>query len=73
LQPAQVRVAGVTGQEFRGRVAGEPNRDYEVQYTTDFRTWTTLETNATSAAGTFEFTDLLTAGPHRFYRAVETR
>jgi hypothetical protein len=55
------------------RLTSSPSRACIVQSSTDLRTWTPMLTNITSAAGTFEFTELtlLKSGP-RFYRAVDS-
>jgi subtilisin family serine protease len=55
------------------QLAGGPNRTCVIQVTTNLVSWSSLVTNTTSAAGTFDFTDdASTNAPRRFYRAVST-
>ena len=67
LTPVASLVPGV----LRFRVNSSPARACAIQSSPDLSTWSSIFTNSTSAAGTFEFTDLLlpATGP-RFYRAT---
>jgi subtilisin family serine protease len=62
---------GMSGDPFRLRVSGGPNRACVIEATTNLTSWTPIFTNTTSAAGTFDFADPQSASfTHRFYRAV---
>lgn len=56
---------------FQLRVTADPNRTCVVETSTDLMSWSAVLTNATSAGGTFDFTDdLSTNSARRFYRAA---
>lgn len=60
-----------TPPRFEGwTLVGEPNHPYVIQATIDWRNWTPVLTNTTSAAGTFQFIPS-TDDPARFFRALE--
>jgi hypothetical protein len=59
------------GSPFQMRVSGGLNRTCVVQATTNLVDWSPVSTNATSADGTFDYTDNQPAGqPQRFFRAT---
>jgi hypothetical protein len=58
------------------RVSGERNAQYEVQYSTDLKSWNQMFTYSTFGptnqfSGTFDFQDGVSGVPFRFYRARE--
>lgn len=53
------------------RVTAGPTRNFVVQASTNLTTWSSVYGGTTSAAGTADFFDPMTANyPHRFYRVV---
>ena len=53
------------------RVTADPSRTCVIEISTDLTSWSPVLTNATSAGGTFDFTDdLSTNSARRFYRAA---
>ena len=54
--------------QFQFTLIGEAGRSYEIQFSSDLQSWTTL-TNLVSATGTDSITDSV-SGSRRFYRAV---
>lgn len=70
--PAPPRLAGqqVVAGQFQANVVGEPNQNYSVQASSNLVSWTAINTNKTSAAGAFSFSDMGSV-PARFYRVVE--
>ena len=62
------RVAWPTNQQFRFRVTGTSGQSYIIQATTNFMSWTPLQTNSTMF---YDFSDVNSASyPDRFYRAM---
>jgi trimeric autotransporter adhesin len=62
------RTAWQTNQQFRFRVTGTSGQSYIIQATSDFMSWTPLQTNSTMF---YDFSDVNSAGyPARFYRAI---
>jgi hypothetical protein len=61
-------VAGV--QKWSVGVSGDPYRQYQLKYTTDFKTWVYLATLETGASGAAQFTDVPPVGSlRRYYHA----
>jgi subtilisin family serine protease len=59
------------GSPFQMRVSGGLNRTCVIEATTNLMDWSSVATNATSADGTFVYTDNQPAGqPQRFFRAT---
>ena len=57
-----------TNRQFRFRVTGTSGQSYIIQATTNFMSWTSLETNSTMF---YDFSDANSASyPARFYRAI---
>ena len=61
----------VLGGQLVATVVGEPNQNYAVQFSSEIGLWNTAATNKTGASGAFQFTNAVSSGPNRFYRAVE--
>ena len=61
----------VLGGQLVATVAGEPNQNYAVQFSSPIGSWTTAATNKTGANGTFQFTNAVSSATNRFYRVVE--
>lgn len=62
------RSAWLTNKTYRFRVNGTYGQSYIIQATTNFSTWTSLQTNGTTY---YDFTDTGSTNlPYRFYRAV---
>jgi subtilisin family serine protease len=72
LRTIDVSVLPTTeGSPFQMRVSGGLNRTCVVEATTNLMDWSPVSTNATSADGTFDYTDNEPAGqPQRFFRAT---
>jgi subtilisin family serine protease len=71
LSPPVRLLAAIADGSFQLHVSSAPNQTCVIQASTNLTDWTGIFTNATSAAGTFDFTDLTSAShPYRFYRAV---
>ena len=69
--PITLALIGGAGGSFPLRVAGGPNRQIVVEFTTDLTAWTPIFTNTTSATGMFDFVDAPSAPlTQRFYRAT---
>lgn len=62
--------AGATNKTFTANISGPTTRPTVFEATTDFQTWTSVATNASSSNGLFLLSDPSTTNfPYRFYRS----
>ncbi len=55
---------------FEAQVTGQPGRNYAIEITQDFQSWTPIATNTANVHGTFDFVDRTTINTSsRLYRA----
>ena len=71
--PIQLTVLPFTGGAFGLRVSAGPSRICVIQASSDLVSWSSVWTNTTSVAGTFDFSNAqLAESSWRFYRAVSS-
>jgi hypothetical protein len=70
LLPPELQIRVASNRLVILTVTGPAGHDYDIQASSDFRTWTVLGKVTLGAGGSFEFADTRAAAfPRRFYRA----
>jgi hypothetical protein len=74
--PITLNVLSISNGSASVRVSGERDAQYEVQYSTDLKSWSQMFTFSTFGptnqfGGTYDFQDGISGAPFRFYRAKE--